>query len=93
MGEFSLQDAMNHFLKTSRLKNGIHAVRIEETWEEIMGKTVSKYTDKIQITGDTLFITTGVAALKNELIFQKEKIIERVNESLGDATIKNIVVR
>lgn len=93
MGEFSLQDAMNHFLKTSRLKNGIRAVRIEEIWEEIMGKTVAKYTDKIQITGDTLFITTGVAALKNELIFQKEKIIERVNESLGDTAIKNIVIR
>jgi hypothetical protein len=93
MGEFSLQDAMNHFLKTSRLKNGIRAVRIEEIWEEIMGKTVAKYTDKIQITGDTLFITTGVAALKNELLFQKEKIIERVNEALGDETITNVVVR
>ena len=93
MGEFSLQDAMNHFLKTSRLKNGIRAVRIEEIWEEIMGKTVAKYTDKIQITGDTLFITTGVAALKNELIYQKVTIIERVNEALGDSSIKNLVVR
>lgn len=93
MGALSLQDALNQFLKSSRLRNGIRAVRIEEIWEDIMGKTVAKYTDKIQITGDTLFISTKVAALKNELVFQKEKIIERVNESLGEAAIKNVVVR
>ena len=93
MGEFSLQYAINQFLKSSRLKNGIKAVRIEEVWEEIMGKTIAKYTDKIQIMGDTLYITTQVAALKNELLYQKEVIIARVNEAMGELTIKKVVVR
>ncbi len=93
MGEFSLQEAMQHFLKHSRLKYGIQAVQIEELWEQIMGKTIAKYTDKIQISGHTLFITSSVAPLKNELLFQKEKIIERVNEALGEKIIKDVVVR
>ncbi len=93
MGEISLQDAMQHFLKHSRLKTGIQAVRIEALWEEIMGKTIAKYTDKIQIIGNTLFITSTVAPLKNELLYQKEKIIERVNESLGEKIIKEVVVK
>lgn len=93
MAEFSLQDAMQHFLKSSRLKNGIRAVRIEEIWESIMGKTVAKYTDKLQITGDTLFISTQVAALKNELLYQREQIIKRVNEELGEKAISKIVIR
>ena len=93
MGELSLQDAMQQFLKHSRLKNGIQAVRIEALWEEIMGKTVSKYTDKIQIINTTLFITTTVAPLKNELLYQKEKIIERVNELMGEVVIKEVVIK
>ena len=84
---------MNQFLKTSRIKNGIKAVRIEEVWESIMGVTVAKYTEKVQITGDTLFITTKVAPLKSELLYMKDKIIERVNEELGDNSIKKIVIR
>lgn len=93
MGEFSLQEAMQHFLKQSRLKNGIQAMRIESLWEEIMGKTISKYTDKIQVIGTTLFITTSVAPLKNELVFQKEKIIERINEAMGESMIKEVIIK
>lgn len=93
MGEISLQDAMKQFLKTSRLKTGIQAIQIEEVWEKIMGKTIAKYTSKIQITGRTLFINSNVAPLKNELLYQKEKIIERVNEELGEKIITEVVVR
>ena len=93
MGEISLQDAMQQFLKHSRLKTGIQAMQIEEVWEHIMGKTVAKYTDKIQIIGSTLFVTSTVAPLKNELLYQKEKIIERVNEALGEKVIKDVVVK
>lgn len=93
MGELSLQDAMNQFLKNSRLKSGIQAVRIEALWEEIMGKTIAKYTDKIQIIGSTLFITSTIAPLKNELLYQKEIIIERVNEAFGEKIIKDVVIK
>jgi hypothetical protein len=93
MGEYSMQDALQQFLKRSRLKGGIQALQIEDIWEKIMGKTVAKYTDKIQIINHTLFISTQVAPLKNELLFQKEKIIERVNECLGEKVIKDVVIK
>lgn len=93
MSEFSFQEAMDQFLKSSRLKNGIQAIRIEELWEEIMGKTIAKYTEKIQIIGTTLYITTSVAPLKNELLYQKIKIMERVNEALGANTIKEVIIK
>ncbi|MBK7434806.1 MAG: DUF721 domain-containing protein [Chitinophagaceae bacterium] len=93
MGEVSLQEALQQFLSKSRLKSGIQALRIEEIWEEIMGKTIAKYTDKIQIINQTLFITTSVAPLKNELLFQKEKIIERINEAMKEKVVKEVVVK
>jgi hypothetical protein len=71
----------------------MQAFQIEEAWEQIMGKTVARYTDKLQVINDTLFITTQVAPLKQELIFQKEKIIQRVNEALGQRIINKIVVQ
>ncbi len=91
--EISLGDALKEFLKKSRLKTGFQALQIEDVWEKIMGKTIANYTDKIQINNSTLFIHTSVAPLKNELIYQKEKIIERVNEALGEKIISEVVVK
>ena len=93
MGEFSIQDAIKQFLKQSRIKGGIQALQIEDVWEQIMGKTIARYTDKIQIINQTLFISSTVAQLKNELLYQKDKIIERVNEALGDKVINDVVIK
>jgi hypothetical protein len=93
MGEYSMSDAIKKFLEQSRIRSGIQALQIEDVWEQIMGKTVARYTDKLQILNDTLFITTHVAPLRQELIFQKEKIIQRVNEALGQKVVSKIVVQ
>ena len=93
MSELSIGDALKEFLKKSKLKTGIQALQIEEAWEKIMGKTIAKYTDKIEIINQTLFISSTVAPLKNELLYQKEKIIERVNESLGEKVITEVVIK
>lgn len=93
MGEISLQEAMQQFLKKSRLKSGVQAAQIEDVWEKIMGNTIAKYTDNIKIIGHTLFISSSVAPLKNELMYQKDIIIERVNEALGEKLIKEVVVK
>ncbi|HEY5407639.1 MAG TPA: DUF721 domain-containing protein [Ginsengibacter sp.] len=93
MAEISIGEALKQFLKNSKLKGGVQALQIEEAWEKIMGKTIARYTDKIQIINSTLFITTNVAPLKNELLYQKAKIIERVNEALGEKVIKEVVIK
>lgn len=93
MGEYSLGDALQKFLQQSKLKGAVQALQIEEIWEQIMGKTVARYTDKIQIHGNTLFVNTTVAALRQELLYQKENIIKRVNEALGEKVIREVVIK
>ncbi len=91
--EVSIGDALKEFLKKSKLKSGVQAMQIKEAWEKIMGKTIANYTDKIEIINSTLFIHTNVAPLKNELLYQKAKIIERVNDALGEKVIKEVVIK
>ena len=93
MAEVSMGEALQLFLNKSKLKTGVQAMQIEDVWEKIMGKTVAKYTDKLQIVGSTLFVNTVVAPLKNELLYQKEKIIEMVNAELGEKIIKEVVIK
>jgi hypothetical protein len=91
--EVSIGQAIQQFLRKSRLRPGIQSMQIGEVWENLMGKTISKYTDKVQLVNQTLFITTSVAPLKSELLFQKDKIIQRVNEAMGETVVKEIVIQ
>ena len=52
-----------------------------------------RYTDKLQIIGDKLIITTSVGPLKNELIYQKEKIKQRVNEALKQKVVNDVIIQ
>ena len=88
----SLGDAVKKFLESSRIKNQIQSLSIDDHWEKIMGKTIANYTDKIEIRNKTLFIYTTVAPLKNELVFLKDLIIQRVNEQIGADSITEVVV-
>lgn len=93
MSESHIGDAIKGFLRKSPLRNGVRAVQIEDIWETLMGKTIAKYTDRIQIVHDKLFITTSVGPLKNELVYQKKQIIERVNEAFGEKVISEVIIQ
>ncbi len=93
MGQYKIGDAIKQFLNGSRIKGDIQALQINEVWEKIMGKTISRYTDNIKVINRTLFITTHVAPLKQELSFQKEKIKSRVNEALGEKVIDEVIIQ
>lgn len=93
MGEFSIGDALHQFVNKSHLRNGLRAVQITQIWEEVMGKTIAKYTTKIEIINNTLFIYTPVGPLKNELQYQKSNIIERINEAFREQLIHEVVIR
>lgn len=93
MGQYKIGDAIKQFLNESRIKGDIQALQINDVWEQVMGKTIARYTDNLKVINRTLFITTNVAPLKQELSFQKEKIKLRVNEALGEKTIDEIVIQ
>ena len=93
MAQMQIGEALREFLNKSKLKSGIRAIQIEDVWEEIMGKTIARYTDKLQIINNTLFIYTSVGALKQELIYQKPKIIERINEVFKERVITEIIIK
>jgi hypothetical protein len=88
MAEISLQEALQQFLLKSKMKEKVQALEIKDVWAELMGKTIADYTDNIQLINQQLIITSHVAALKNELLYQKEKIRNRVNERFNYHAVK-----
>jgi predicted nucleic acid-binding Zn ribbon protein len=86
-------DALKEFMDKSRMKPRLTEVRIQENWEQMMGKTISRYTENIQLIDGKLMITTTVAPLKQELNYSKDKIIKLVNDMLGEKLVREVIIR
>ena len=65
-------------------------MQIEDVWENFMGKTIARYTDKIQMLPVIPYINTSVAPLRQELLFRKNPSWNELNEELGE-NIKEVV--
>lgn len=92
MGEYTLKDALAKVSMEGHLSNGLKNVQIEDVWLSVVGKTIAKYTEKVHVVKKTLFVTTYNAALKNELLFQKETIIERINDAFAENFISDVFI-
>lgn len=88
----SLGDALSDFSGQRKLKNNVNEVRVVAFWQELMGDLVFKYTEKIFYKNKTLFVKVGPDALKNELLYSKETIIEKINLKFGADFIVKIVL-
>jgi hypothetical protein len=93
MAQFSLEQAMQDFLNRSKIKNRVQALQIKDVWADLMGKTIASYTDDIQLINHQLIITTHVAPLKQELVYQKEKIRNRINELFNEHAVKEVIIK
>jgi hypothetical protein len=91
--EISLRDAIKGFIKSYHLDGKVNEQRIREIWSEVMGKTISQYTTSIYLRQGTLTIVLNSAPLKQDLMFQKDLIRKRLNDELGEAAVKEVVIR
>ncbi|MBS1588430.1 MAG: DUF721 domain-containing protein [Bacteroidetes bacterium] len=93
MGSYSIGEALNLLIEKSKWKPKIHGLRIQQEWEQIVGKTIAKYTRNVLLNGETIIIYTDIAALKQELHFGKQQLIERINEYFGERVVSDLVVK
>lgn len=93
MASISIGDALSNFLKSARWQTKIHEIRMQREWEQIMGKTIAKYTREVKLKDGVLIIATDVAPLKQELQFGKQQIINNVNEYFKDKVVTDVVIK
>lgn len=68
-------------------------IRMRQEWADIMGKTIAKYTRDVSLKDKKLTIYTDVAALKQELLFGKEQLINKINAHFKETAVTDIIVK
>jgi predicted nucleic acid-binding Zn ribbon protein len=91
--EKTVGQAIKELIKAYGLEPKLLQVRLEDKWPEIVGELIAKHTREIQVHQYRLVIKLDNAPLRQELNYQKEQIIDLVNQALESKVIRELEIR
>lgn len=90
--EILLKDALQQFLKMYHLDVKLLETQAIGAWEKVVGKLIARHTNGIYVKDSVLHVKVDAAELKQELMYQKSKIISRINKQVGQEVLKDMIV-
>ena len=90
--EQTLKEVIRELLEAYRLNEGLQESKLIHSWDEVAGGFVAKNTEKIYIRNKTLFTRLRSPALKNEISYEKSRLIDALNKAVGSEVITDITL-
>ncbi len=90
--DITMKEAIEELLQSFKLKEKMNERKLIEKWESMFGKTINKYTSNIYVKQKKLFLKIDSAPLRQELTFNKEKMLSRINLEIENEFVNDIVL-
>ena len=91
--ENSLKEVIDQLLKAYKLDDKLAERKLIASWESVMGVMIAKHTKDLYIKHKQLFVTLDSAALRNELLLAKTKIVKMLNDEVGSEVINDVILK
>lgn len=89
----SLKEVIDYMLDTYQLRTKVNEAKVVAAWPRIMGAAIANRTDFIGVRRGILYLKINSAPLMQELFYAKEKIVQLMNEEVGEEFIKEVIFR
>ncbi|MBE9510063.1 MAG: DUF721 domain-containing protein [Bacteroidetes bacterium] len=89
----TIANVIKDYLKETQIEGKLKEVQVVNSWEELVGKTIARRTNRIYIKNGKLYLHMNSSIVKNELLMHREGIIERINSNAGEEIVKEIVLK
>ncbi|MBW7844585.1 MAG: DUF721 domain-containing protein [Bacteroidia bacterium] len=93
LNDQTLSEAIQEFLKEEKLDWKLAEINVINNWEKIVGKLIASQTKNIYFFEGKLILHIESAALKQELNYQRFKIVELVNKEAGMELISDVNIK
>lgn len=77
----SVNDIINLLVRQGKLQPP-PIIRLLKVWPEVVGASIATYTRPVSIQRNVLWVATASAAWAQNLTFQRQAIVQKVNQSL-----------
>jgi predicted nucleic acid-binding Zn ribbon protein len=86
----SLKLAIDSMLKKFGIEKAVSQNKAINIWNEIVGEKVAKNTEPERVEHGVIIVKVSSPTWRQELYFQKEEIIKKLNNSIGKNVIRDI---
>lgn len=77
-----MMELVAQYIREMKLTSGFCSQRVFEAWDVVSG--VSAYTVDRYFRNGTLYCTIGSSVVRNQLYFQKDALLQKMNEYLAE---------
>lgn len=89
----NIGEIINDVLKKEQLDVALDEHRASALWPQIVGDGINRYTIRRFVKDGVMTVHLSSAALKSELMLNREGIIRRINDALGRDIIHEIIFK
>jgi len=89
----SLSDVLKEYIKSNHIERKLKEVDVVQSWENLLGKTIAKYTRNIYIRNKVLYVEISSSVVKNELFMMREEICRKINENAGEEIVRQMIFK
>tara|TARA_B100000989_G_scaffold72423_1_gene50819 strand:- start:431 stop:706 length:276 start_codon:yes stop_codon:yes gene_type:complete len=82
--------ALKKLVKKQGMEKELNQQKAIDVWGKVVGKKIKEHTEPIEVRYGVLTVKTSSPVWRQELQFQKDKIVESINKKLIKANIKDI---
>lgn len=86
----ALDDVLVKFLRASGLETPLLQRRLIDSWGEVMGPVIARYTEQVFISNQTLMVKINNSALRAELSMMRTQIVKKLNDHIGVMVIADV---
>ena len=86
----NISKVIEEVFSQKQIKVGIDNIKVQDAWKKTMGKNIQKYTFKVIYKKGILHVKLKSSVLKEELTYEKLKVIKLINRELGKEYIKDL---
>lgn len=83
-------DIVRLFMRQEGLETPYNQYRLVNSWEEVMGEGIARFTSEKFIKNQTLFVKITSPVVKNDLMMVRSSIVKKLNDAVGCQVISEI---
>ncbi|HJN63532.1 MAG TPA: DUF721 domain-containing protein [Flavobacteriales bacterium] len=89
----SIRAVIKRLLKNQKLEGRLKELDVLNNCEEVLGKNLMKYISNLSFRDGILVIKIKSAVVRNELSYQKNEILKKINQKTAKEIVKEIILK
>lgn len=86
-------EMLRAYLRQEGLETPLNQHRLMSKWVEVLGQGIAAYTGEMVIRNQILYVQITSPALRENLMMERGKLVERLNQAVGAQVITRIIFR